>query len=119
MASDAAWLGAATWAFWMPMAPWYWTRLRPIREELVQDRHVGVRADLGSLAQRSLPALLQSYLEVCTHSRAHMSVDTVHSRHLVTHAFGLQNLWDAVLIHPGLKAMPQAVWRQTPQDRQP
>jgi hypothetical protein len=62
---------------------------------------------------------LESSLEIDAHSRAHVPVDTVHSRHLVAHPFGFQNLRDAVLIHPNLKTVPKAVRRYAPKHRQP
>jgi GntR family transcriptional regulator len=47
---------------------------------------------------------LQGGFEGGAHGRAYVPVDAVHSLHLVAHPFGLQDLGNAVLIHPRLQA---------------
>ena len=53
----------------------------------VQDRDDGPRTEPGSFPQRTIPAVLQSCPEAGAHGRAYMTVDAMHSRHLMTHPF--------------------------------
>jgi hypothetical protein len=64
-------------------------------------------------------ALLQGGLQIGSHGGAHVAVDAVHAGHLVAHPLGLQDLGDAVLVHPGLEAVAQAVRCQAPEHGQP
>jgi hypothetical protein len=48
-----------------------------------------------------------------------MAVDPAHAGHFVPHPFRLENVCDAVLVHPGLVAVPQAVRGQAGKHRQP
>jgi hypothetical protein len=63
----------------------------------------------SSLTKRTRPPLLQGILQRSPHGWADVSVDAVHSWHLVAHTFGFQDLRYAVLVHPGLEAVSQAV----------
>ena len=48
-----------------------------------------------------------------------MSVDAVHPGNLVPHPLRLQDLGDAIFVHPCLVATPEPVRRQASQHRQP
>ncbi len=63
--------------------------------------------------------MLERGPELVPHTLADVAVDAVHSGDLMAHPLGLQDLGNAVLVHPRLMAMSEAVRSQATQHGQP
>ena len=90
-----------------------------IRQKRFERRYVECGLNRARSRSEISQPLLQSGFEGGAHGRAYVPIDAVHAWHLVAHPFGLQDLRNAVFVHPCLKAVPQAMRRHASLDRQP
>jgi hypothetical protein len=88
-------------------------------QEFVEQRDRRAPVDGGAGAEGILPAGLERGLEVVAHTVRGVGVEAAHAWYLVAQALLGEDLGDAVLGHPRLVAVPQAVGGQAELDRQP
>jgi hypothetical protein len=89
------------------------------RQHVVEERDRGARVDSGALPEGLLPPGLESRGQFLAHLLRGVGVQAAHARDLVSQSLLGQDLGDAVLGHPCLVAVSQAVRRQPVLDRQP
>ena len=89
------------------------------RQQVVEQRDRGVRIDGGAIPEGLFPSGLKNRSQVLAHPLRGMGVQAAHPGNLRSEPLLRQNLRNAILSHPRLVAMPQAMRRQTAPDRQP